>query len=96
MMRLRMLVLCSILVGIGGAARACLNDEESSSGEQEFRSQYGRLAAAPSFWDEFDHHRRFRHDLMLGGGAALLAGAFALAARRGRSKGPGDELDSAL
>jgi hypothetical protein len=90
------LVVCAVLFGVGGSARACMNDEESRSGEQEFRSQYERFTAAPSFWDEFDHHRRFRQDLMFGSGAALLGGAFVLAARRGQSKGPGDELDSAL
>lgn len=94
MTRLRRLVVCADLVGVGGSARACLNDEETLEGERGFRSQYGRFTAAPSFRDESDSHRRPRQDPMLGGGAALLVGTFAMAARRGRSKGANDELDS--
>lgn len=86
MTRLRGLLLCLVLVGTGGPALGCLNDEESPTHEQEFRSQYGgRLAWLPSN-GEFADHYRDRNDLLLGGGAALLAAAFILAARRPRSR----------
>ncbi len=83
MKRFRGSLLVLALAGLAGRSDACLNDIELEGHEREFRSQYSQLAAAP----DAPRERRLldREDLMLGGGAALLVGAFALAARRDRA-----------
>ncbi|WP_165246559.1 hypothetical protein [Paludisphaera soli] len=81
MVRLRVLLAGLVLVGVGGRAGACLNDSELKTHEREFRSQYGEWAGA----GPGPGRRALRHDVLLGGGAALLVGAFALAARRDRT-----------
>lgn len=85
MTRLRGLLICFLVAAVGGPATACMNDEESPIHEREFRSQYGEWAGLPS-GDEIAHHYRGRHELLMGGGAALLAGAAVLAAKRPRSR----------
>lgn len=82
MKRLRGSLLVLALAGAAGRSDACLNDVELEGHEREFRSQYSQLAKAP----EVPRERRLfdREDLLLGGGAALLMGAFGLAVRRDR------------
>jgi hypothetical protein len=79
------LLLCLVLAAFGGRATACINDRELPTHEREFRSQYGGLAGLPAK-DEPDHHFRVPNNLLMGWGAALLVGAFALAARRTQSR----------
>ncbi|APW61692.1 hypothetical protein [Paludisphaera borealis] len=83
MKRLSSLLVCFVLVEMGGPAAACMNDNESPTHEREFRSQYGGLAWIPS-GDEVAYHYRNRHNLLIAGGAALLGGGFVLAARQVR------------
>lgn len=72
------------LAGLAGRSDACLNDIELEGHEREFRSQYSQLAEAQAPPQE---RRLFaREDLLMGGGAALLAGAFGLAVRRDRAR----------
>ena len=71
------------LVGLGGRAGACINDSELDSQEREFRSQYGNLVAAPL---QVEDLRPVQHDLLFGGGAVLLVGAFGLAVMRDRAR----------
>jgi hypothetical protein len=85
MARFHGLVLCVVLVGLGSPAAACINDNESPTHEREFRSQYGKLAGLLTM-DQFAYQYRGRHDLLIGGGLALLAGAFALATTKGRTR----------
>jgi hypothetical protein len=54
MARLHGLLLCVVLVGLSGPAVAWLNDNETSTHEREFRSQYGGLASVRAMAvDEF-------------------------------------------
>lgn len=81
---LRGSLLMLAVAGLAGRSDACMNDVELEGHEREFRSQYSQLAAAP----ETPGERRLfaREDLLMGGGAALLAGAFGLAVRRDRAR----------
>ena len=85
MMRLRVLLVGLVLVGVGGRAGACLNDSELKTHEREFRSQYGEWAGVGPVEGEGGGRRALRQDVLLGGGAAMLLGAFARAARRDRT-----------
>ena len=81
MLRIGALVLGVILIFGGGRATACMNDEESPSDEQEFRSAYGGLAGFPVSEDS-GVRRPAPLDLLMGVGAIMLAGATGLIARR--------------
>ena len=74
---------CLVLVGLASPAMACINDNELPTHEREFRSQYGELVSRP----HSSSPRPLRHELVLGAGSGLLAGAFVLAlvGRRARS-----------
>lgn len=85
MVRLRVLLMGLVLVGVGERAGACLNDSELKTHEREFRSQYGEWVG-PDEAGEGMIRRALRHDVLLGGGAALLVGAFAVASRRDRAR----------
>jgi hypothetical protein len=65
------------------SASACINDKELPSHEREFRSQYSRQAyPTPKV-----RASTVKSPLLLGGGAALLGGAFVAVLRlSGRSK----------
>jgi len=87
MARLHGLLLCVVFVGLCGPAVACLNDNETSSHEREFRSQYGGLASLRSMSiDEFAYQRPVNHSRLIAGGFLLLIGAFGLAAKRVRTR----------
>lgn len=87
MPRLHSLLLCVVLVGLCGPAVACLNDNETSTHEREFRSQYGGLASLRSMsMDEFAYRRPVSHSRLIAGGLLLLIGAFGLAAKRTRTR----------
>ncbi|AMV35844.1 hypothetical protein [Planctomyces sp. SH-PL62] len=86
MARLRILLMGLVLVGLGGRAGACLNDSELKTHEREFRSQYGEWVGPDEGAGEGAIRRALRHDVLLGGGAALLVGAFVVASRRDRAR----------
>ena len=83
MKRLLGLVFSLGLVGLVAPATACMNDNESPTHEREFRSQYGQFAGLHST-DEPASPRSVGSNVLLGGGAVLLVGAFALVAKRSR------------
>lgn len=84
MARLHGMLLCAVLLGLGGPAAACMNDNESTEHEREFRSQYAGFAGLPSV-DRVAYRRSVDHQLLIGAGAVLLIGAFTLAVKRARS-----------
>lgn len=87
MPRLHGLLLCVVLVGLSGPAMACLNDNETSTHEREFRSQYGGLASLRSVsMDEFADQHPVSHSVLIGGGSLLLIGALGLAMKRVRTR----------
>ncbi|WP_337176046.1 hypothetical protein [Paludisphaera sp.] len=86
MERLRSSLLVLALAGLAGRSDACLNDIELEGHEREFRSQYSQLAESSEAPETPRPRSLFaRDDVLLGGGAALLVGAFALASRRDRA-----------
>lgn len=85
MKSLRGSLLACALFGLVGPASACLNDEELDSDEREFRSQYQHQQWAGVEPAEVPTPLPARAELLLGGGAMLAVGAFALAARRDRA-----------
>jgi len=80
---LRGSLLACALFGVVGPASACFNDAELDTDEREFRSQYQQWAGVEPA--EVPTPLPARTELLLGGGAMLAVGAFALAARRDRA-----------
>ena len=76
------LLACLAIVWFACPAAACINDLELPAHEREFRSGYRGPASPPSppSAEPTDHR------LLLGAGAAMLAGAAALALTGGRRR----------
>lgn len=72
------LLACLALAVAAGPAFACINDVELPAHEREFRSQYRGPAAAPPASPP-ESTDRPGTGLLVGTGAALFAGAVALA-----------------
>ena len=85
MKRIHELLASVALVGLGGEAGACINDNESSSHEREFRSQYSGIAGTPTL-DEFANKYPNGLNLLIGGGAALLTASVVLTVKRARPR----------
>lgn len=83
--RLFGLLACLALIGPVGPASACINDNELPAHEREFRSQYAG-PASPRPVRNYGRARSAGHWLLVGSGAGLLLGAFAVATTRRRAR----------
>ncbi len=77
---------CLTLVLLAGPVAACINDIELPTHEREFRSQY-RGPASPPPAPPTGPTAPLGHPLLTGAGAALLAGAVAVAWTGGTRRG---------